>query len=239
MFKIIKALRDIFFPPICLLCDKRALANSYFCLQCQDLKKNPPPLCQKCGRHLETPTKSGFCSECYRKKYFFDKVFAPFVYKKPLADILALFKYHRYSYLGEFLADKFINSLKKSGFHYKDYDFLTFVPMHHLKRREREYNQSCLLAESIAKGLSLKLQRVLRAKFYLPSQTTRKKAAREEEIKGNFEVKENLKEQKIILFDDVLTTGSTASECARALKEKGAKEVVVWALARGINENLA
>ncbi len=240
MLKTLEAALDIFFPPTCLNCGKKISPSEFLCPACQDFERMPALVCQKCAQPLKTAQGANLCSLCRRKNiYFFDRIIAPFVYKNPLSQILKLFKYYHYAYLGDFLKDKLADFILQAGFNYKEYDFITYVPMHKTKLREREYNQSKILASKLSKDLKIELKELLKARAYLKSQVTKNKRQRKEEIKDNFSALENLKDTRIILVDDVVTTGSTVSECARALKEKGAKEVVVWAIARNINENPA
>ena len=233
MLKVLKACGDIFFPRLCLNCEAKTTKEDYLCPNCQDFALVKRPLCQKCGYPKASENKT--CPNCRKNQYYFDHAFAPFSYQEPLIQILKLFKYHYRKYLGRFLADKFILQLQREGFNFSEYDLITFVPLHPKKLREREYNQSEILAQEIAKSLGLEIESLLSAKRFLASQTTKSQSERKNEIKGNFFAFKELPGKSIILVDDVITTGSTASECARALKAKGAKKIAVWAIARSVN----
>jgi len=115
----------------------------------------------------------------------------------------------------------------------RNYDFMVNVPSHPLRIREREYNQSELLAKKLSNSLGIPLKSgIIFCKNNRPSQTAINKEMRAKNVENNFFVKEKLNNADIIVVDDVITTGSTLSECARALKEKGARSILALTLAR-------
>ena len=118
--------------------------------------------------------------------------------------------------------------LKKEEFS-KGFDYIIPVPLYPSRKRERGYNQSRILAEEVSKTISVPLaEKVLIRKKKTKDQTHLSPEERERNVKGAFVVRANLTLQgkKVILVDDVITTGSTLKECARVLKEAGAREVV-------------
>ena len=114
-----------------------------------------------------------------------------------------------------------------------DADYIIPVPMHKWKRLFRLYNQAQILASEIGKELGVKmLPDVLMKTKHTKSQTGLSKKQRQENLKGSIAVEGSIKGKKIILVDDVMTTGSTVDLCAAKLKKAGAKEVVVVCIAR-------
>jgi ComF family protein len=114
-------------------------------------------------------------------------------------------------------------------------DLVLPVPLHPKRLRVREFNQSLLLADQIATRLSLPLLLDhLRRVRATPPQTELHRAARAENVKHAFALHRGkaLQDQRVLLIDDVLTTGATVNECAKALRRAGVKAVVVWTLAR-------
>jgi len=115
-------------------------------------------------------------------------------------------------------------------------DFVVPVPLHPVKLRERQFNQSEVLAAYLAKKLNKKIvkDRLKRIKYTMP-QTELKREQRLKNVNGAFRAKRdsNFEDKTILLVDDVLTTGATLNECAKALKDAGAKRVIAFALARG------
>lgn len=124
------------------------------------------------------------------------------------------------------------------SFDLNDYTVVMPVPLHTKRLRERGFNQSLLLARAIAKRHKKKLDYLsLSRSVHTPPQTTFGRQEREQNVKGAFQVRESarLEGEKIILIDDVYTTGSTARECARTLKWAGAVAVAVLTLSRALS----
>ncbi len=114
----------------------------------------------------------------------------------------------------------------------KQYDIIIPVPLHFKRMIARKYNQSLLVAKNISKETKVPMDcQALKRKVFKKSQGKMTKTQREQNIKGNFAVdskfSEKIKDKKIILIDDVMTTGATANQCAKVLKKAGAKEVFV------------
>jgi ComF family protein len=111
------------------------------------------------------------------------------------------------------------------------------VPLHPLKEREREFNQSALLARHLSRATEIPCdEKILRRTTATATQTHLKRDARAVNMKNAFGVRAGarLAGQRIVLVDDVFTTGATTNDCARALREAGAAEVCVWTVARGL-----
>ena len=119
----------------------------------------------------------------------------------------------------------------------KNSDLIIPVPIHFLKRLKRKYNQTEILANHLSKLSNTEYEpRILRKSKRTKSQEGLSRKQREENIKNSFSINEKfaskLKNKKIALIDDVLTTGSTVNECTRILKKSGAKSVTVITVAR-------
>jgi ComF family protein len=113
-------------------------------------------------------------------------------------------------------------------------DLVIPIPLHWRRRLSRGYNQSAILAEHVARRLDRPCQETwLRRTRNTPQQTTQTEASRWDNVRGAFSAKPRpgLKGRRVLLIDDVLTTGSTCSEAARALRLAGAARVVVAVLA--------
>ena len=114
-------------------------------------------------------------------------------------------------------------------------DVIVPVPLHWWRRWRRGHNQSAALARGLASVLGLPVSFCLRRTRNTPKQTQQVASARRDNVRGAFRARRGLrlKGRSVLLVDDVLTTGSTASEAARALRDAGASRVIVAALARG------
>jgi ComF family protein len=232
-----------FYPERCQLCeDERAVAaEGYVCTRCWSRKGGvrliAPPFCERCGLPYEGDISTQFeCSNCRGMEFDFQSARAAVVASGMVLEVI-----HRYKYRRELWFEPFLLGLLRRQFEpmlrQESWDMLVPVPLHPLKRREREFNQ----AERLAAGLSAATgipsnARLLRRVVATRTQTRLSRAERARNVRGAFAVRPGvqLHGERIVLVDDVLTTGATTSACARALKAAGAGEVCVWTVARGL-----
>jgi len=210
----------------------RIIRNDVLCEECQErIYFLQPPLCKLCAKEIKN--KSSVCRRCRGKKVYYDKIISCIAYKEPAKTLIHLVKYKHYDYIINFLSSLMTQYLYKINLSLENYDFMVSVPSHPVRLREREYNQSSLLAENLSNSLGIPLKSgIIFCKNNRPSQTTISKEMRAKNVENNFFVKKKLDNTDIIIIDDVITTGSTLSECARALKEKGAGSVLALTLAK-------
>jgi ComF family protein len=118
--------------------------------------------------------------------------------------------------------------------HGRRFDLIVPVPLHPARERERGFNQATLLAELLARQLAVPLVAALERTRSTITQTAYDRAERMENLRDAFRLRKNMnvRELRVLLIDDVLTTGSTLSECARILKEAGAISVYAATAAR-------
>jgi len=230
--RYLKALKDIFFPALCFSCERR-INQDYLCEDCfEKIEFLYPPLCKLCSAPIKD-NKTGLCKDCRGGHSFYERVISVTSYKEPIPLLIHLFKYNHFDYIGEFLAFLMVDHLLKIGFGFSNYDFITCVPLHPAKERERDYNQSSIISKILSLHFKIPFKDdIIYQTRYHKSQTRLSKEKRKRNIKGSFEVKKDLKDEKIILVDDVFTTGSTVKECAKVLKEKGAKSITVLTLSK-------
>lgn len=145
---------------------------------------------------------------------------------------------HSLKYNKKFLTGKFLGSLISNQLKYRingwKIDYITPVPLHHLKKADRGYNQSFYIAKGLSKGLTIPISEgFIKRKKYTKSQTTMSLKERQENIEEAFKAKRNLtlKDKNILLIDDVITTGSTIGECGKVLLSAGANKVYAASVA--------
>ena len=207
-------LLDLFFPPRCAFC--RTVGVHGVCQNCEKtLPRTPEPLCKD--------TSFGVCA-------------APLLYEGAVRESLLRFKFHGVQGAAEgygaLLAQCVAEEL--GG----EFDLVTWVPVSRERERERGYDQAFLLARETAKHWDTKPVRLLRKTRDNAAQSGLSSAAeRQGNVLGVYKTEntEMLKNARVLLIDDILTTGSTLGECVRVLKEAGAKSVVCAALARRQN----
>lgn len=151
-----------------------------------------------------------------------------------MKELIHQFKYNGRDFLKQLLGRLLIEFINTYKLTLKEFDFVIGIPMHPSKLRYREYNQSLLLAEEIARNFNLVLlkEALYKIKDTL-SQTQLDAQERINNVVGSFRInpKFNLRDKNILIVDDLLTTGATASEAARIIKSAGARKVWVLALA--------
>ena len=207
-----------------------------FCLNCiNKIRRIDGPACACCGAPFVSEaatshTPNQRCFDCVAYPPPFKKAITPFFYEPPLSLAICQFKYEKRTSWADF----FVGLLMDTGMNL-DCDRVMAIPLHPDRLRLREFNQSLLLANVLAKrkSLPLSLDALVRS-HSTPPQVGLPKKKREENIKGAFRVvrPQEVAGQRILLVDDVYTTGTTLKEGARALIAAGAREVTVVAIAR-------
>lgn len=230
-----RACISFIYPLKCIVCNLsiplEEINNEFLCSRClAKIRFIMPPLCQKCGK----PSNSNICFECNTKhNIFFDRAFSIAVYEDVWKELIHLFKYNNNDYLDGFLAS-FLTKLIYENPFLKESDLIIPVPLYWQDRLKRGYNQTYLLACQISRNTDIPVcvEKLIKYKK-TPSQTKLSRRERINNIKGIFKLKNHkiLENKKIILIDDVFTTGSTVNECARMLREAKAKCVNVITLA--------
>ena len=151
-------------------------------------------------------------------------------------DVIHRYKYSRALWFEPFLADLLIRQAKPVLANEK-WDLIVPVPLHALKKREREFNQAERLATHLSRATSIPMgSDILERVEFTRTQTKLTRTQRAANVRHAFRLRKtaHLDGQRIILLDDVLTTGATTSACARVLQMAGAGDVCVWTVARGL-----
>lgn len=233
--QIIEPLAALAFPTACQICSDRQAEpwNGYICTQClRDVRPTKPPWCNQCGLPFDGEfTEISTCLNCHEIEWHFDCARSLFASRGLVREIVHRSKYHHADFFQP-LIDRWFSSVNQ--FPSISHDWIVPIPLHALKEREREFNQAEHMAKSVASSLggSLNTNTLERIK-YTETQTDLSRSKRLKNMKGAFAVKRkrNLS-GTVLLVDDVMTTGATASACARVLKQAGAGTVNVLTLAR-------
>jgi len=161
----------------------------------------------------------------------FDRATAAFEYRYPLAEVLRAFKYGGKLALGQFLADAL--ALRTQSERWPD--FLVPMPLYSARLAQRGFNQAAEIARflALATGLRLSLSTLMKIIDTRP-QVDLPWKERRANVRGAFECDSNLSGARVVIVDDVMTTGASLHEAAKALKKRGAAEVSVWVVARAL-----
>ena len=235
--QFIEPLAALAFPTTCQICDEQQAEplNGYVCTQClSNVRPTKTPWCNKCGRPFDGEfTETTTCFNCHETEWHFDCARSLFSTCGLVREIIHRFKYSHTDYFQP-LINRWFKSVNR--FPGESHDWVIPIPLHPLKEREREFNQTLHMAKSISHYLKtpLNINSVERIK-YTETQTHLSRSMRLKNMKGTFAVKQNRQlSGTILLIDDVMTTGATANACARALKQKGVNTVNILTLARGV-----
>lgn len=235
----IRRLTDIAYPKVCLACKGKLgafNADEYICRACQlKIKRNLPPFCSSCGRHLEKKNlNKNICLTCLKRRLHFDRAFSPCLYEGVTKELIHEFKYKGKGYLGKPLSRIMIEFIKEYALPVDYLDFIIPMPLHKTRLRQREFNQAEVLSRQIACEFNKDLMTDILFRHRLTqTQTGLALDKRFANVKESFFVAKDrgLKNKNILIVDDVLTTGATSSEAALSLKDAGANIVFVLTLA--------
>ncbi len=235
-----QAILDIIYPVRCPLCTEIIIPKGEtICPSCR--KKLPfvqEPKCMKCGKPLDYEEKE-FCSDCERKNYHFDKGYAVWLYSEEMKRSLANFKYHSQKEYAEFYVGEIV---RKYGVIVNKLapDVIVPIPIHRSKRRERGYNQADILAKGIGKALGITVlsDLLIRNRKTIP-QKNLSDVERLHNLLEAFQFNEITAKRyhktisKVLLVDDIYTTGSTMEACTNILKLNDITEVYYIVLCIG------
>ncbi len=160
----------------------------------------------------------------------FDAAYAYAAYEGVMRDLIHLFKYARIRPLARALGGYMAAALPRE----ERFDMAVPVPLHWVKRWRRGFNQASLLADELGRRCGIRIVEAMRRTRHTPAQASLSRAARRRNLRGAFaaRTRAGVQGRRILLVDDVLTTGATANACAAALKRAGASYVAVLTLAR-------
>jgi competence protein ComFC len=233
----------VFFPAGCRICDRLLTGASRvpICGDClSSFVRAPGIACEICGRPLQGFARSEeqalLCPPCADKTYAFDCARSFALYDGALVDAILLLKFEQIAPLGTWFAERLAEVVRGEG-NAMAADVVVPVPLHRQRERERGYNQAALLSQPLAKHLGLPHKAVLLMRTRArPDKRILSLEERWESVRGAFATRpgSQVDNLRVLLVDDVLTTGATLDACARALRDAGAKSVLGLTVARAV-----
>ena len=233
---LFRAIASLVYPPICTICSASVGLREYLCADCEaKLSRIVPPFCAKCSEPFDGAITNTFsCANCSHRLLYFDAAVSAYRSRGVARNVILNFKYGRQFHLRHLVARWLIAAFDDSRLRGRTFDVIVPVPLHPARERERGFNQAALLAERVGPSLGVPVRPVLQRVRYTTTQTAFDRAERIQNLRHAFRLRRNadVRSLRVLLIDDVLTTGSTLSECARVLKESGAHSVYAATAAR-------
>lgn len=228
----------LIFPSRCLICEAplHPLSDCPLCPEhFRKIRVVEPPVCSRCGRKMSGESVEALvCAECRSRKTYHDSGYSACAFADPLRELIHLFKYRKKRYLASFLGGLVLEYLRERA-DMTGYDAIVPVPLHWRRRWTRGFNQALDLARPLSKHFGIPVMKGnLRRVRYTKPQVRLVSKERESNIKNAFRVHNSARVagKKLLLLDDVITSGATLNECARVLKRAGASWVAIVTLAQ-------
>ena len=220
---IYKSIVNLFFPECCPVCG-RALSDYEYHL-CTECFEAMPRVAERDGHMVDEELLFIGARSVVSAKSMFQYNRA-----SAYANIIKDIKYHNRPQLGEWLARKFAEEQMTKGW-FDDIDMIVPVPLHFSKLVKRGYNQSDYIAKGISQVTSIPVVQAVVASKPHKTQTSQSAEARRLNVCGVFSIGCDVSDKRILLVDDVITTGATMSECCDVLRQAGAGDIKVFSLA--------
>lgn len=240
MNSYIESLLEIIYPEknICQVCGKydKRIGENYICYDCfKKLKKISPPHCIKCGIGIDLNSKYNLCNDCIRISRYFEQIKSPFYYDGLIKELIHDYKYCNKPFYYKLFAKLLTDYMMQNG--YINFDYIISVPLHKIKQRKRGFNQTELIAISISKNLSIPYLKALKRAKNTVKQSNLSAIQRKDNLKNVFDIYNKninniINNKRILIIDDIFTTGATFNECSKVLLRSGAAAIYGLTIAR-------
>lgn len=231
-----RAVASLFYPSLCAVCSNPVEQSEYLCSTCnQNAPRIRPPFCAKCSEPFPGAiTESFACANCSHRTLYFDTAVSAYRSRGIVRKVVHDFKYGKQTHLQHPIADWLVETLDDPRLHGRTFDAIVPVPLHPARKRERGFNQAELLANLLSARAGIPCRPVMQRIRYTTTQTAFDRTERMQNLHEAFRLRKNsdVRGLRVLLIDDILTTGSTLSECARVLKTGGALSVHAATAAR-------
>jgi competence protein ComFC len=218
---------DLLFPRgVCRLCAKRIKYGAIpeICLSCFKKRRTVAgPVCQFCGRELPAQAEVGICGQCLIEKPSYEKHVSQYHYTGTIREIVLMYKVGMRYPIAKIIGGSVARGVKRN-FTEERFDLVTFIPSPFKRKLLRRFSPAELIAKTVSRKLHVPIKNLLSFKKHTRPQKGLTAAERKENVKGAFLCPHDLPAgSKVLLIDDIFTTGSTIEEASGALAKKGAK----------------
>ncbi|MDB4459211.1 ComF family protein [bacterium] len=248
LWKKLRQLTDLslsfIYPEICQLCEAQPAGpkEGYVCHPCREraggIRFIVPPFCDRCGLPFEGDITGDFeCANCHDLKLHFLKSRSSVRTSNMILDVIHRYKYQRHLWFESLLVD-LLEQVVRQQFDLSCIDLITPIPLHKTKKHKRGFNQAERLGKKLAKRLNVPfLPRTLERIRPTETQTRLTRKMRIQNVLNAFgpgiQINQ-VKNLRVLLIDDIMTTGATASACAKILKKHKASCITVTTISRGV-----
>ncbi len=218
---------NLLYPPRCLLCSACGPDRDPVCVACTAaLPDVGRPCCRACGRPVPGAFDAAVsCAACRARPPAFDAARSLWQYEGLARRAIHAYKYERRWRLARWMAEPLADAVIRAAWDHVD--AVVPVPRHWLKARWRGFDHTAYLAGVVSAQLEVPCRRLLRRRRWTAAQHPLTGPERRRNVHAAFTAAAGARGQRLLLIDDVLTSGATAEACARALRQAGAKEVYV------------
>lgn len=231
---------SFFYPEVCQVCrnERATVPDGFVGASCGNtVEFIKPPFCERCGLPFEGSITNSFeCTNCKELDLSFSYARSAVAAKGVALDVIHQYKYNRGLWFEPFLAGLLVRAASPV-LAFQGWDLIVPVPLHRIKESEREFNQAERLSRRLADATGMEINtRTLRRVLPTRTQTRLSRAERAANVRRAFSVRDkaSIAGRRIVLVDDVFTTGATTSACASVLLRQGASAVCAWTVARGL-----
>lgn len=233
--QFLSAVEDLLYPPACPLCRTvLPIRSGAVCDVCRaKISYVQTPVCLRCGKEVMDEEQE-LCEDCAAHERSFIRGFPAMNYVEPLPDSIADFKYHNRRDYAVFYAQEIVRCHGQAILALAP-EALIPVPVHREKLKKRGYNQAEILAQAMEDILHIPVDAdIIERRVNTLPQKALDDAEREKNLKSAFHSTDKIvKYKKVMLVDDIYTTGATIEACTRALKDKGIKEIYYTSICIG------
>ncbi len=232
----LRGLVSLFYPANCELCGEAVARDEYLCAVCEDrAPRITSPFCAKCSEPFSGAIDQEFtCTNCAHRALDFDAAVSAYRSRGIVRVVLLRFKYGGDLHMRHPIGRWLLEALNDSRLRDRTFDVIVPVPLHPARLRERGFNQAQLLGKIMSAKINVPVLPALERIRYTTTQTAFDRLDRMENLRNAFRLRKKIgvRDSRVLLVDDILTTGSTLSECARVLRTAGARSVHAITAAR-------
>jgi competence protein ComFC len=232
---LFEPLRSLFFPAHCAGCGVAVPEGNPLCEACgKSLRRIREPRCETCSLPFDGAAAVFVCPNCRDQAFHFSCAVSAYRSTGVVRELIHRLKYGRELWLAGILAGWLAEGMDDPRFKDRDFDLLMPVPLHPLRKRDREFNQAEIFSKSLAKSYRIAHCDALERTRRTGTQTALDRRQRMQNLRDAFRLRKNtdVTDKTVLLVDDIFTTGSTLDACSRVLLQAGAKSVRALTVAR-------